>query len=68
MKIQQLENKMLDENYQALLQIKVQCRSDGMSNLILNSAEICAFFANLLDNAIEASEKCQAKDMKVNVY
>ena len=49
-------------------QIKVQCRADDMSNLILNSAEICALFANLLDNAIEASEKCEIKEERsINV-
>lgn len=39
-------------------QIEVQCRCDDMSGLLLSSAEICALFANLLDNAIEANVKC----------
>lgn len=39
-------------------QIEVQCRCDDMSGLLLSSSEICALFSNLLDNAIEANEKC----------
>lgn len=39
-------------------QIKVWCQSDDLSELKLDSVEICALFANLLDNAVEANENC----------
>jgi len=42
-------------------QIKVRCKSDDMSDLSLSAGEICSLFANLLDNAIEASMKYPIK-------
>lgn len=39
-------------------QIKVSCSCDDMSGLTLSSIEMCALFANLLDNAVEAARKC----------
>jgi hypothetical protein len=39
-------------------QIKVWCQSDDLSELKLDSVEICALFANLLDNVVEANENC----------
>lgn len=39
-------------------QIKVRCQSDDLSGLVLDSVEICALFANLLDNAVEANVRC----------
>ena len=41
--------------------IKVRCKSDDMSDLSLSAGEICSLFANLLDNAIEASMKYPIK-------
>lgn len=41
-------------------QIQVDCNCDDMSGLALTSVEVCALFSNLLDNAIEANEKCPA--------
>lgn len=37
--------------------IQVEFSADDMSDLQLNSTDICALFCNLLDNAIEANEK-----------
>lgn len=42
-------------------QIKIWCQSDDLNGLKLDSLEICALFANLLDNAIEANERCSKK-------
>ena len=39
-------------------QVKVECECDDLSGLLLTDMEICAFFSNLLDNAIEANERC----------
>lgn len=38
--------------------IPVQCEYDDMSGLELTTMELCALFANLLDNAIEANKRC----------
>lgn len=38
--------------------ISVHCEYDDMSGLELTTMELCALFANLLDNAIEANERC----------
>lgn len=38
--------------------IPVRCEYDDMSGLELTTMELCALFANLLDNAIEANERC----------
>ena len=51
MKFQETEKK----------QIKVRCQSDDLSELKLDALEICALFANLLDNAIEANLNCSEK-------
>ncbi len=48
MKFQEAEEK----------QIKIRCQSDDLSKLKLDALEICALFANLLDNAIEANLNC----------
>ncbi len=38
--------------------IPVHCECDDMSGLKLTTMELCALIANLLDNAIEANERC----------
>lgn len=40
-------------------QIRFQCESDDLSELCLKDSEICALFANLLDNALEAAGQCE---------
>lgn len=49
-------NRKIQEAREA--QIEIQCAYDDMRNLKLTLSEICSLFANLLDNAIEATEKC----------
>lgn len=57
-------HKMLDSILNRKIQearearIDIQCAYDDMRNLKLTLSEICSLFANLLDNAIEAAEKC----------
>lgn len=57
------DHKMLDSVLNMKIQealeaqIKVQCKCDDMRNLKLTLVEICALFANLLDNAIEANKR-----------
>lgn len=38
--------------------IRVCCKSDDLRGLKLDSFEICALFANLIDNAVEANIRC----------
>lgn len=40
--------------------IRVECRCDDLSGLSLPMIEICALFSNLLDNAMEANQRCPA--------
>lgn len=59
-------NKMLDSILNRKLQeareaqIQVRCECDDMRTLNLSLGEICALFANLLDNATEAAARCTA--------
>ena len=47
--------------------IRVKCLSDDLSGLELTTAEICSFFTNLLDNAIEASIKSKEKERQIRI-
>ena len=47
--------------------IGIKCLSDDLSGLELTVAEICSFFTNLLDNAIEASMKCQEEERQIRI-
>ena len=47
--------------------IRIKCLSDDLSGLELTVAEICSFFTNLLDNAIEASMKCQEEERQIRI-
>lgn len=42
--------------------ISIQYDSDDMSEMLLESTEICALFSNLLDNAIEANRKIEKEE------
>ena len=48
--------------------ISVRCEYDDMSGLKLTTMELCALFANLLDNAIEANKRCpEGRERKLDV-
>lgn len=56
----ELLNLILNMKFQEAerAQVKVWCECDDMSGLLLTELELCAIFSNLLDNAIEANERC----------